>query len=72
MLTLQIYDWQPIPYTYKELVDQKTDEGVEINMPDELKKKVLNIAMFNGELNKSRQAIVRDPLEHKRANLNSH
>jgi len=54
----KIYDWQPIPYTYKELVDQKTEEGAEINMPDELKKKVLNIAMFNGELNKSRQAIV--------------
>ena len=57
----QIYGWEPKPYTYHEVETNTTTEGVAINMPEHLRRKVLDIGLVDGEINLARQQIVNTP-----------
>jgi len=54
----KIYGWEPKPYTYHEVETNTTTEGVAINMPEHLRRKVLDIGLVDGEINLARQQIV--------------
>lgn len=54
----KIFDWEPKPYTYNEINEGKTEEKKEINMPEDLKSKLLNLGLYKESINRTRLQIV--------------
>ena len=55
---MQIFGWEPKPYTYEEIQSGVTEEKVDLNMPELLKNNVVELGQINGQVDLARKKIV--------------